>query len=485
MTNSSNITVGSNGLLNDDTSRMDIGTNTIRIISSARVISAEDRVDPAGSYYTAYVMQVETTHPKEEEEEDSASTSTTILVEHRYSEFARLHAELSANDIHLRSSFPTKSLYGRIGNWLPAVHWAPEKMAELVTYRKIKLDLWIVELTELLARAEDAGIPTGELREMCREFFQKPVGCPPCDRANPVNWNGLAKDSSSSSSKTSETCIPSLVDENEDISPNQKSMIRHSPENLLSNPISFTMGSEIRKATYTIAQMCGSSALAADRSIPLDLLQQAKGLCFLTVLKIGCVVSGRVGTGIIVARRENGNWSPPSAIGTFGMGYGPQIGGDITSYIIVLTTLKAVAAFASRGTLNLGAELGVAVGPVGRSAMGNLNAGDTGIAAAYCYAHSKGFFVGISLEGSVLASRSDVNAKFYGRQVDAYNLLFESSHWTPRAAQPLYDALKEASETEIRGFRPSHIGKVDLKCSNVGTCGTSANFSESLCNPQA
>ena len=183
---------------------------TLRIISSARVISAEDRVDPAGSYYTAYVMQVET-QSTEEEEEDS---TRTILVEHRYSEFARLHAELSANDIHLRSSFPTKSLYGRIGNWLPAVHWAPDKMAELVTYRKIKLDLWIVELTELLARTENAGIPTGELREMCREFFQKPMGCPPCDRANPVNWNGLDKhSSSSSSSKTSETCIPSLVDE--------------------------------------------------------------------------------------------------------------------------------------------------------------------------------------------------------------------------------------------------------------------------------
>jgi lipid-binding SYLF domain-containing protein len=238
----------------------------------------------------------------------------------------------------------------------------------------------------------------------------------------------------------------------EDVSPNHRLPVKHTSEKLFSNPLSFTLGSEIRKATYTIAHMCGNSALAADRSIPLDLLNHAKGLCFLTVLKIGCVVSGRVGTGLIIARRDNGSWSPPSAVGTVGLGYGAQIGGDITNYIIVLTTAKSIAAFASRGTVNLGAELGVAVGPLGRSAMGNLNAGETGIAAAYCYAHSKGLFFGISLEGSVLATRSDVNAKFYGKQVDTYNLLFENQNWTPRAAQPLYDALREVAKAERSGF---------------------------------
>jgi lipid-binding SYLF domain-containing protein len=233
-------------------------------------------------------------------------------------------------------------------------------------------------------------------------------------------------------------------------------------EKIISNPVSFTLGSEIRKATYTVGNMCGRSALSADRSIPLDLLHQAKGLCFLTVIKIGCVVSGRVGTGLVIARRPDGSWSPPSAVGTIGVGYGVQIGGDITSYLIVLNTERAVQAISSRGSVNLGAELGVAVGPLGRSANGNVNAGNGGVAPAYSYAHSKGFFMGISLEGSVVASRSDVNAKFYGRPVDVNTLLFDNSSWTPRAAQPLYDALDEAVSTEISGFRPSRIGKVDL-----------------------
>lgn len=152
------------------------------VIYSVRVISAEDRVDPAGSYYTAYLMEVE-------------GAGRRHVVEHRYSEFSRLHAELSANGIRLRSSFPHKSLCGRLGNWTPAQHWAPDKMAELVTYRKIKLDIWLVELAELMARGENApnGID-GDVRDLVLEFFQKSAaGCPPCDRANPVSWDGLEK----------------------------------------------------------------------------------------------------------------------------------------------------------------------------------------------------------------------------------------------------------------------------------------------------
>lgn len=62
----------------------------------------------------------------------------------------------------------------------------------------------------------------------------------------------------------------------------------------------------------------------------------------------------------------------------------------------------AVKIFAQNQSVNLGAELGVAVGPLGRAATGNLNAGPGGMPApAYAYAHSKGLFAGISVEGSI------------------------------------------------------------------------------------
>lgn len=37
------------------------------------------------------------------------------------------------------------------------------------------------------------------------------------------------------------------------------------------------------------------------------------------------MVTYKVGTGLVVARREDGSWSPPSAISSFGVGWGPQV----------------------------------------------------------------------------------------------------------------------------------------------------------------
>ena len=60
-------------------------------------------------------------------------------------------------------------------------------------------------------------------------------------------------------------------------------------------------------------------------------LKAAKGVAILTVTKAGFVVSGRGGSGVVVARLDKG-WSAPSAIGTGrGAGFGFQAGVEITS----------------------------------------------------------------------------------------------------------------------------------------------------------
>jgi len=155
------------------------------------------------------------------------------------------------------------------------------------------------------------------------------------------------------------------------------------------------------------------------------------------------------------------------------MGWGALIGGDITTYLIVLNTKRALMSFAGRnGSVNLGAELGVAVGPLGRGATGNINARLDGqqVAPAYSYAHSKGFFIGASLEGSIVVNRRDINAKFYGRHIDVDDILFGRLA-RPRAAETLYKALNHASGVSIDGFRPSLVRQkfqpLKLSCNNT------------------
>ena len=156
-----------------------------------------------------------------------------------------------------------------------------------------------------------------------------------------------------------------------------------------------------------------------EKSIPREVLRDAKGLAIMTVIKAGFIFSGRGGAGVVVARTAKG-WSAPSAIGTGGAGFGLQIGAQVTEFVIILNTYEAVQAFSQGGNVQLGGDLSVAAGPVGRS----IEAGITPFAAVYTYSRSQGLFAGISLEGTVIATRNDANAAYYGRSITPKEILY-------------------------------------------------------------
>lgn len=172
-----------------------------------------------------------------------------------------------------------------------------------------------------------------------------------------------------------------------------------------------------------------------EQAIPTAVLREAKGLAILTVTKAGFIVTGRGGTGIVVARTDKG-WSGPSAIGTGGVGFGFQAGAQVSELVIILNTPEAVNAFAKGGNVTLGGSLSVAAGPVGRDAEAALALG----AATYTYSRSQGLFAGISLEGTVIATRDEANAEYYGKPVEANDILAGKVE-PPASAQQLRTAL--------------------------------------------
>jgi len=163
-----------------------------------------------------------------------------------------------------------------------------------------------------------------------------------------------------------------------------------------------------------------------ETAIPTAVMREAKGLAILTITKAGFIISGRGGTGIVVARIEKG-WSGPSAIGTGGIGFGFQVGAQVSELVIVLNTPEAVNAFSKGGNVTLGGALSVAAGPVGRDAEASLTLG----AAIYTYSRSQGLFAGVSLEGTVIGTRAEANAEYYGKPVEAKDIL--SGKVEPRA----------------------------------------------------
>jgi lipid-binding SYLF domain-containing protein len=175
-----------------------------------------------------------------------------------------------------------------------------------------------------------------------------------------------------------------------------------------------------------------------EKAIPQAMLKEAKGLAIMTVIKAGFGISGRGGSGVVVARIMSG-WSGPSAMGTGGAGFGFQIGAEVTEFVMVLNTDAAVKAFSGDANVTLGGDISVAAGPIGRHA----EAAVTPVAAVYTYSRSQGLFAGISLEGTVIGTRNDANAAYYGRPVTAGEILSGKVTPPPRAKRLLQVLAKQ------------------------------------------
>jgi len=156
-----------------------------------------------------------------------------------------------------------------------------------------------------------------------------------------------------------------------------------------------------------------------EKQIPRAILRRARGLAVMSVVKAGFIFSGKAGHGIVIARISGNHWSGPSFVGTGGAGWGLQAGAQLTDFVFVLNNRAAVRAFSRGGNVTLGADVSVAAGPVGR----DLQAGIAPAAAVYAYSRSKGLFAGVSLEGAVIATRKRANARYYGRRIEAADIL--------------------------------------------------------------
>jgi len=200
-----------------------------------------------------------------------------------------------------------------------------------------------------------------------------------------------------------------------------------------SNP---AFAASMQQTVADSAQIVRDFTRLPEHGIPARVLRDAKGVAVLRVLKGGFGVSGRLGEGVVVSRLSGGGWSGPSAIATGGGGFGFQIAGEVTQFVIVLNSQAAVNAFARGGNVQFGGALSVAAGPVGRTAEGGV----LPVAAVYTYSRSKGLFAGASLEGTLLVAQSDKNASYYGRQVTPGQIL-RGRVAPPRSAQPLIAAL--------------------------------------------
>ncbi len=154
----------------------------------------------------------------------------------------------------------------------------------------------------------------------------------------------------------------------------------------------------------------------------LDLLRQSEGIAiYPSLIKVGIVIGGQYGEGVVFKRNvASGRWFGPLFVKLSGLSIGAQIGIQNVGLVLVLMNEDSVKSFTS-SNVTLGGNVSIAAGPMGRS----LSA-DTDYklqASIYSYSVSKGFFAGVSLQGSVVQVDEEANRQFYGSSISPLDIL--------------------------------------------------------------
>jgi len=163
-----------------------------------------------------------------------------------------------------------------------------------------------------------------------------------------------------------------------------------------------------------------------------SLVKRAKGvLIYPQVLKGAFIFGASGGSGAMLAYDDKaGRWSGPAFYTIGEASFGLQIGGEASEVILVALTDRGVASLLSTSA-KLGADVGIAVGPVGagaEAATANLSAD------LVSYSRSKGLYAGVSLEGAVVAVRSGLNKAYYGKEVTPTAILIQHEVTNQQAA---------------------------------------------------
>jgi len=147
-----------------------------------------------------------------------------------------------------------------------------------------------------------------------------------------------------------------------------------------------------------------------EKAIPKELLDKAEAIAvFPGVIKAAFIFGGKGGQGVISKRTPKG-WSAPAFFNISGGSFGAQIGATKTDYVLLIMNQDGLNGLL-KDKFEIGGEVGVAAGPVGREASASTNPRlDAGILS---YSRSKGAFIGAALKGAVISPDNDLNEAVY------------------------------------------------------------------------
>jgi lipid-binding SYLF domain-containing protein len=183
-----------------------------------------------------------------------------------------------------------------------------------------------------------------------------------------------------------------------------------------------------------------------DKGIPVELLDKAECVAIVPGLsKGGLGLGGRYGKGVVMCRQSNGRWSAPSFLTIEGGSFGLQLGFEKVDLIMLVMNRRGMDQLIG-DKFTVGADASAAAGPVGRHTSAETNIRMD--AQILTYSRAKGLFGGVALDGAVVKQDRTDNRDFYGKEMDARDILLDAKVEMPPEAVPLSRALSRQSPTK-------------------------------------
>ena len=223
------------------------------------------------------------------------------------------------------------------------------------------------------------------------------------------------------------------------------------PKFLLSLAILLTAGHAVAAPTEEERARNAVRVLAEiqqipEQSIPDKLLDEARGIVVVPdTIKAGLVLGGRRGHGLMSVKGADGTWSNPVFVTLTGGSIGFQAGVQSSDVVLVFRNDRSLDDIVN-GKFTLGADAGVAAGPVGRNAAaatdGQLKS------EIWSWSRARGLFAGVSLDGAVLQIDRDSQAQVYGATTTPRMVFEGRSQVTPPSAVVAFrDQLEESTHS--------------------------------------
>ena len=189
-----------------------------------------------------------------------------------------------------------------------------------------------------------------------------------------------------------------------------------------------------------------STPVKVFKKIPKRIIQNAAGIAVFTCMRNGLWMTGSGGSGILIARKSDGTWSPPSGIMLHTPTLSFIIGVDVYDCVLVINSHEVLEVI-TQPRVTLGEDVDLTNGPLVPTDSPELEM-DINLrelsTSVLTYMKARGQQQHVNMKGCILTERANENERFYESAVSQMDVLSGNVARHVEEIGPLTEVIKLA-----------------------------------------